>query len=165
MQPGAPAGTGSSMGCRETSIPTLLTCWVSQQLGAFWCLCCHRQSYHLVQRLVAARNLPQEGLCLRQGKRTGTVPPNSLSAAQQSDLHCTKICCCLFPILPAVPISWAPLPYLKTACSAETMNYGSFTPPHLGMGLVLLQCTKRELASCCLYFGEGPESFVGKRVS
>lgn len=36
--PGGPAGTGSSMGCRDTPTPSLLTCRVSHQLGAFWCL-------------------------------------------------------------------------------------------------------------------------------
>lgn len=47
----------------------------SHQLGAFWChLLSQRESCQLVQRLEAARNLPQEGLCLRQGKRTGSAP-------------------------------------------------------------------------------------------
>lgn len=87
---GAPAGMGSTTGCRDTPAPALLTCWFHTSWERFGAFCCHRESCHLVQRLAAARNLPQEGLCLRQGEQTGSVPPNSLSAAQESYWHAQR---------------------------------------------------------------------------
>lgn len=48
------------------------------------------------------------------------------------------------------------------------MNYGCFTQPNLGMfflSSVLLQCTKRVLASCCMHFGEGAKRFAGDKES
>lgn len=100
QQPVAHGGTGMQLGDLGTSRDGQLHgmhpdthpahVQVSHQLGAFWCLLLSQRELPSGAEAGGAQSLPQEGLCLRQGKGTGTVPPKSLSAAQQSCLHAQR---------------------------------------------------------------------------
>lgn len=88
----------------------------SHQLGAFWCLLLSQRELPSGAEAGGSSEPPPGGVVPSAGKANRHRSPELPFGSSGKLFACTKICCCLFPVFPAVPISWSPFLYLKTAC-------------------------------------------------